>query len=108
VRVAGLILVLPALAVYANPFAAPFVFDDKLAIVDNPSFRDLAAWHTVLSPPPDTAGAVGRLIVNLTLAINYAIGGWDVRGYPIANLLIHALAGLRLFGLIRRTLRLPP
>jgi tetratricopeptide (TPR) repeat protein len=96
-----------AWAAYANTFSVPFVFDDKLAIVDNPSIRDLANWRAVFSPPPGTAGAVGRPLVNLTLALNYAIGGLDVRGYHAVNLLIHALTGLTLFGFIHRTLRLP-
>jgi protein O-mannosyl-transferase len=105
VRAFGSIIALAALAVYANTFSAPFVFDDKLAIVDNPSIRDLTAWRSVLSPPPGTAGAFGRPLVNLTLALNYAFGGLEVRGYHVVNLLIHALAALTLFGLVRRTLR---
>jgi protein O-mannosyl-transferase len=105
--VCGLAIALAALAAYANTFSAPFVFDDNLAIVDNLSIRHLPAWREVLSPPPGTAGAVGRPLVNLTLAINYALGGLDVRGYHVANLLIHGLAGLTLFGLVRRTLLRP-
>jgi tetratricopeptide (TPR) repeat protein len=43
--------------------------------------------------------------VNLTLALNYALGGTDPRGYHAFNLAVHALAALTLFGLARRTLR---
>jgi Flp pilus assembly protein TadD len=49
----------------------------------------------------------GRPLVNLSLAVNYAIGGLTPRGYRIGNLLIHLAAGLVLFGLVRRTLLLP-
>ena len=107
VRLAGLVIVLAALAAYANTLSAPFVFDDKLAIVDNPSIHQLTAWRDVLSPPPGTAGAFGRPLVNLTLALNYAFGGVEVRGYHAVNLGIHVLAGLTLFGLVRRTLARP-
>ncbi|MDP7162787.1 MAG: tetratricopeptide repeat protein, partial [Phycisphaerae bacterium] len=39
-------------------------------------------------------------------AVNYAIGGLDVRGYHVFNLAVHILAALTLFGVIRRTLGL--
>jgi tetratricopeptide (TPR) repeat protein len=47
----------------------------------------------------------GRPVLNLSLAINYAISGTAVWSYHAANLAIHALAGLALFGIVRRTLR---
>ncbi|HXA79862.1 MAG TPA: tetratricopeptide repeat protein [Opitutaceae bacterium] len=46
----------------------------------------------------------GRPIVNLSLAVNYAFGGLDPWGYHALNLAIHMLAGLVLFGVVRRTL----
>ena len=51
--------------------------------------------------------AVGRPVLNLSLAINYALGGLNVEGYHVVNLAIHILAALALFGLVRRTLLLP-
>jgi len=92
--------VLAALAAYHNSFSGPFVFDDLASITDNPTIRHLgSAW----SPPVDsTAG--GRPLLNLTFAINYALGGLNVWGYHVFNLLVHTLAGLTLFGIVRRTL----
>ena len=46
----------------------------------------------------------GRPVLNLTLALNYALGGFDVAGYHVLNLAIHLAAGLALFGVVRRTL----
>jgi hypothetical protein len=43
-------------------------------------------------------------VVNVTLALNYALGGLGVRGFHAGNLLIHLLAALALFGVVRRTL----
>ena len=43
-------------------------------------------------------------MVNLTFAINCALGGTDVAGYHVVNLAIHILAALALFGIVRRTL----
>jgi len=45
-----------------------------------------------------------RPVLNLSLALDHAWGGLDVRGYHIVNLAIHLLAGLTLFGIVRRTL----
>jgi hypothetical protein len=60
----------------------------------------------VLSPPRATPVA-GRPLVNLSFALNYALGGLDVRGYHLFNVGIHLLAALILFGIVRRTLGLP-
>jgi tetratricopeptide (TPR) repeat protein len=48
----------------------------------------------------------GRPVLNLSLALNYAVGGFDLRGFHAFNLLIHILSGLTLFGIVRRTLEL--
>jgi hypothetical protein len=87
---------------YANSFAVPFVFDDVPAITNNESIRH---WLTALSPPGDGATVMGRPLLNLSFAANYAAGGFAVAGYHAANLAIHLLAALTLFGLARRTLR---
>jgi tetratricopeptide (TPR) repeat protein len=94
------IIVLAALAAYHNSFSGPSILDDRLAIADNPSIRHF--W-SALSPPPD-ASTGGRPLLNLTFALNYALGRMDVWGYHAFNLLIHTLAGLTLFGIVRRTL----
>jgi hypothetical protein len=100
---AGGIIVLAALVAYHNSFSGPLLFDDLAAITDNPSIRHLGS---ALSPPPNlTVG--GRPILNLTFALNYALGGMNVGGYHAFNLLVHALAGLTLFGIVRRTLLRP-
>jgi len=60
----------------------------------------------VESLAPSHAGVLaGRPIVNFSFAINYAIGGLSVRGYHIANVILHILSALVLFGIIRITLR---
>jgi len=95
-------------AAYANTFAVPFVFDDVASIVDNPTIRRLWPPGEVLTPPAGWGLTVGgRPLLNLSLAINYAISGLEVWSYHLVNLAIHLLAGLALYGLIRRTLELP-
>lgn len=85
-------------AVYMSSFAGVFLFDDLVHIVNNERIRDLSSMSSIL--------AGKRPIVDLSLAFNYAAGDLDVSGYHAVNILIHLLATLTLFGLLRRTLTL--
>jgi tetratricopeptide (TPR) repeat protein len=96
---AAALAALAALA-YGRTFSVPLIFDDVPAITGNPTLRHLG---TALRPPIDMTVSA-RPILNLSLALNYAAGGTDVRGYHATNLAIHILAGLALFGIVRRTL----
>jgi tetratricopeptide (TPR) repeat protein len=89
-----------AIAAYSRTFSVPLLFDDITAIANNRSIRH---WATAFWPPVDTT-ASGRPVLNLSLAINYAISGTAVWSYHVANLAIHILAALTLFGIVRRTL----
>ena len=95
------IIVLAALVAYHDSFSGPFILDDSLAIPENPTLRRL---QLALSPLHNGSGVDGRPLVNLSLAMNYAAGGTQVWGYHAVNLAIHILAGLTLFGILRRTL----
>ncbi len=103
----AVVIALAGLAAYANSFRTPFVLDDAGSIVDNPTIQHLWPVSDALSPPRGTGITVeGRPILNLSLALNHAISGEAVWSYHAVNLLIHVLAGLTLFGIVRRTLAL--
>jgi tetratricopeptide (TPR) repeat protein len=97
------LIVLAAVLTYATSFTVPFLFDDFGNIVRNPQIRDVWNWAQVFSPPMDT-GVAGRPLVHLSLAVNYALGGLDTRGYHLVSVALHVACALLLFGLIRRTL----
>lgn len=102
--VAAILLLTAAVAAYVNSLDGPFIFDDFLSIPQNASLHSLS---TALSPPAGGETVTGRPLLNLSFALNYALGREDTWGYHATNLLIHVLAGLTLFGLLRRTLVLP-
>jgi len=102
-----LLIIFAACAAYYNSFSGPFVFDDNAAIVDNSSIRHLWPISRAMVAPLAAAGATGRPLVNLSLAVNYALGGTNVVGYHVVNLLFHVAVALVLFSLVLRTLRLP-
>lgn len=97
---------LAAGAAYANTLAAPFVYDDLKSITENLTIRQWWPLGPVLVPPPG-GGLSGRPLANLTFAFNYALGGEAPAGYHAVNLVIHVLAALLLFGVVRRTLLRP-
>jgi tetratricopeptide (TPR) repeat protein len=106
VLLSALVIVLAALAGWHNSFSGAFVFDDVPTIRENLTIRHLWPPGEVLSPPADGSPVTGRPLVNLTLAVNYALSGTKPWSYHVFNLIIHLLAGLTLFGLVRRTLAL--
>jgi len=80
---------------YANSLSAPFIFDDLDWIRHD---RVGALW-----PPAAALGDGSRPILNLSLVLNYALGGMDPTGYRVVNLFVHMLAALALYGVVRRT-----
>jgi tetratricopeptide (TPR) repeat protein len=102
---AGAVIVSATLAVYHGIFSVPLLFDDFNGITLNPTIRHLWPPWEVLRTPQGTGSATeGRPLANLSLAINYAIGGSNPAGYHLFNLLVHVLAALTLFGVLRRML----
>jgi len=97
------LLIAAALAAYHNSFTGPFIFDDHNSITNNPYIRKLWPLGDAMSWPTLSTVA-GRPVIGLSLGINYALGQLNVWGYHAFNLAIHILAGLTLFGIVRRTL----
>jgi tetratricopeptide (TPR) repeat protein len=100
-----LLLVAALAAAYANSWSGPFVFDDTASIPENPTIQRLTPLSHVLSPPNGGETVSGRPVLNLSFAINYAVGRLNPRTYHIGNELIHLAAALTLFGIVRRTVR---
>lgn len=96
------ILVTSTILAYSNSFSGPFLFDDIPTIVESSSIRNLGDIGSVLFEG-DTS-ALGRPLLNLSFALNYAFGGLAIAPYHVVNLVLHILAGIVLMGVIRRTL----
>ena len=98
--IAPAIVVLAGVVTYLNTLHNPFVLDDLGSIVRNSGITHLWSWDAVW-PGGDTPTS-GRPLVNLSFAINYALGGLDVWGYHAVNIGLHVLCGLLLFATARR------
>jgi len=102
---AGALIALAGLVVYGGTFSAPFVFDAAPIVTRYPSIRHLWPLWDALRPPHDGSTVEGRPMLNFSLALSYALSGTRPWAYHAMNVAIHLLAGLALFGIVRRTLR---
>ncbi|HEX9780329.1 MAG TPA: glycosyltransferase [bacterium] len=102
-----LLIAAAVLAAYAGSLDGPWLFDDEKTVVANQTIRSLWPLPGPLAPPAETPVS-GRPLSNLTFALNYALGGLDVRGYRAVNLGLHLACAWLLFGLIRRLSSAPP
>jgi Flp pilus assembly protein TadD len=96
----ALLIVAAGFLAYAGSFDGVFVFDDIDAIVESPDLRQWRDLGTLLSG--------SRPLVQLTLGLNYALGGLAPWGYHLFNVTAHVLAAVLLFGVLRRLLRSAP
>ena len=97
---AAALLAVASLGVYANSLHGPFVFDDIFSITEDPLVA--SPWPPFEARPG--SGASGRPLVALTLKLNHALGGLEVFGYHLLNVVLHVLTSWTLFGLARRAL----
>jgi Flp pilus assembly protein TadD len=99
------VIAVASIVTYWNGRHGPFISDDLVSISGSSQIHKL--WDIgVVFPERDTSFA-GRPLVNISFAINYALGGLDVRGYHVVNILVHAVCALFVYTLVRRTLQLP-
>lgn len=94
---APLVLAVAGFVVYANSLQGVFLFDDGPHILSNVRIRRL--W------PPEYLSASRRPLVDLTLALNYALGKLRPWGYHLFNVVVHVLAALVLYGVMNQALR---
>ena len=87
---AAVLIVAAAILAYWSATDAPFMYDDRWFIVDNPAVKDPAKLHFSAS----------RYVTLLTFALNYAATGTNPFGYHLVNLLIHIINGMLVWALV--------
>ncbi len=98
-----ILILLVALAAYANTFNSPFIFDDEASILDNQVIRDLSTFLSGAG----YAHNPRRFIGYLSFALNYKLAGFNLAGYHMVNLAIHIINGWLVYALVCLTLRTP-
>jgi Flp pilus assembly protein TadD len=93
-----LLILLVGVACYAHTLQVPFVLDDRTSIVENQLIKDLPGFLA------DGFSQVPRRFVGyLTFALNYKLGGLQLRGYHLVNLGVHLLTSLLVYCFCRLT-----
>ena len=94
-----------ALIIYSRTINGPFIFDDIPNIVDNQHIRmtkiNIEQIKEICKSPSP------RPVANLSFALNYYFGGYNVIGYRVVNLMIHIFTGILLFLFIINMLNSP-
>jgi hypothetical protein len=104
---AGLIIGV-ALVAYSNTFSAPFHFDDRPNILENPDVQiKVLTWDRVEQLIKNTYKVSIRVFSYFTLALNYYLGGVNVFGYHLVNFIIHVASGIFLYWFLMLTFNLP-
>src|SRR6266403_75268 len=92
-RAAVILIVLGCLA-YANSLHAPFVFDDIISVQGNHLVQSFSLHSKELFNT--------RSLLYMTYAFNQWLGGQNVFGYHLVNLLLHIINGLLVFVIAKR------
>ncbi len=98
------VLVVAAIGIYGSALENPFIFDDISSIVGNRDIRTLWPPNWAQPAAEGKQPINARPLVSFSLALNYAIGGLEPRGYHAFNLLLHILCSLTAFALFKRML----
>jgi tetratricopeptide (TPR) repeat protein len=88
-----LVLVVLTCVAYVNALNAPFVFDDLVSVRGNRLVHFFSFDRNLLST---------RSLLYMSYAFNYWLGGDNVFGYHVVDLLLHILAGLLVFAIAHR------
>jgi tetratricopeptide (TPR) repeat protein len=94
-----LVVAFVPIALYANSVSVPFLLDDQIEVVRSKEITQLEPLLSYLTQ--------ARGVLKLSLALNYAWGGLEVRGYHLVNVSIHLINALLVYGFALVTLRLP-
>ena len=84
--------------VYSNAFYCSYHFDDLRFIVGNGVIRNFNDWPNIWH------FWHSRFVVFLSLALNYKIGGLNVFGYHLFNLMVHELSAIFVWWFVNLTL----
>ena len=98
-------IVLVSVILYFNSLNNAFHYDDIHSIVENPHIRDLSNIPSFFVDSELFSGEphnrMYRPVLLVSYGLNYAVGGYEVHGYHLVNLLLHILNALLVYGLAR-------
>ena len=87
----------------SNSLQGSFHYDDFHSIVDNPNIRTLQYVGDYFTSSAffsaDADKSMYRPLLLVTYALNFALGGYEVTGYHLVNVGLHAVCSLLVWGM---------
>ena len=99
-----IVLIIGGIILFFNTLDNQFVFDDESVVVNNESIQSLSAIPKYFTAEDGFHKVIGRYyrpIVSTTYNIDYALWEMDPYGFHLTNVIIHLIATLLLFALLR-------
>lgn len=96
-----IVILVFALLPYFNTFAGSFHYDDYVYIVNNEAFKEYINHPFSVRQTLSTLS--NRSVVLDSLYLNYSLGGFNVFGFHVLNITIHALTSLLIFIFLKST-----
>jgi Flp pilus assembly protein TadD len=90
---------LVCIGIYFNTLNSPFVFDDLSNIKDNPAIRITQLDFDSLRAAGFESRSENRPVANVSFALNYYFGDYEVRSYRVVNVIIHFINGILVYAL---------
>lgn len=105
--IALLVLALVCAIIYGHTLNSPFVFDDFHNIRENTHIRVTDLNCRCLLAAGFNSPSSRRPVANISFAVNYFLGRYDVKGYHIVNIGIHIINGFLVYLLAGIVLKPP-
>ncbi len=90
---------------YSGSLGVGFYFDDSYGITNNPAIKNLRNISSFFTDPyavwVDNTQVDMRPVLLITYAVNYAISGLRPWSYHVLNLVLHFIASLLVFIIVR-------
>ena len=106
---AALFVLLAVVAIYVQSLGGPFLWDDRLLILDAPLVQHGGSLREFLTSPFWTGGSSHtgstsyyRPLAAYGLFLDHTLHGENPAGYHLTNVALHALSSLALFALLRK------
>ena len=93
-------IALLAVMIYINTTDSPFTFDDRHNITENHRIRVREPELTKFMEAAFRSPTSTRPVANASFALNYLFGRYEVWGYHIVNIAIHAINGVLVYALM--------
>ena len=103
------VLLIVSVLIYANTLKNNFVYDDNHIILDNKWITDVRYSPEIFSSPAWGFSKINKYVVNfyrpikhIIFMIDYHIFGFNSWGFHLTNVLLHSLATILIFFIVRK------